>query len=153
MTPDVMDPLSMAAHHGGSHSPRKELAMDTTLIERTVDRHLAAYCDGDAARRTTAIRECWNPEGRLVDPPLEARGHQGISDQAATLLSQFPRHRFERSTAVDAHHGFLRYGWRLLDAQGASVLEGIDVAELDEGGRLLRVVGFFGAQAPVTATR
>ena len=120
--------------------------MNLPLIERLVDRHLAAYCDGDAARRSAAIRELWNADGRLVDPPLEARGHQGIADQAATLLSQFPQHRFERSTAVDAHHQFLRYGWRLLDAKGVAVLEGIDVAELDVDGKLLGVVGFFGAQ-------
>ena len=118
--------------------------MDTTTIERLVDRHLAAYCDGDAARRSAAIREVWNAQGRLVDPPLEARGHQGISDQAATLLSQFPGHRFERSTAVDMHHGFVRYGWKLLDAKGAVVLQGQDFGELDGDGRLVNVVGFFG---------
>lgn len=127
--------------------------MDTNTLERLVDRHLAAYCEPDAAKRMSAIRELWNPEGRLVDPPLEARGHQGIADQAATLLSQFPRHSFERSTALDAHHGFVRYGWRLCDAGGATVLEGVDVAELDAAGRLLRVVGFFGAQPAPSATR
>ena len=120
--------------------------MNLPAIERLVDRHLAAYCDGDAARRAGVIREIWNADGRLVDPPLEALGHQGIADQAATLLAQFPQHRFERSTAIDAHHQFLRYGWKLLDGSGAPVLEGMDHAELDVDGRLLRIVGYFGAQ-------
>lgn len=122
--------------------------MNMPAIGTLVDKWLAAYADPDAARRLAAVRESWNPEGRLVDPPMEARGHQGISDQAATLLSQFPGHRFERSTAIDAHHQFLRYGWKLVDANGAGVLEGVDVVELDVDGRLLRVVGFFGAQPP-----
>ena len=118
--------------------------MDTTTVERLVDRHLAAYCEPDAGKRMSAIRDLWNAEGRLVDPPLEARGQQGIADQAATLLSQFPEHRFERTGLVDQHHGFLRYGWKLLDAKGAAVLQGVDFAELDAEGRLLKVVGFFG---------
>jgi hypothetical protein len=122
--------------------------MNMPAIGTLVDNWLAAYADPDAARRLAAIREGWNAEGRLVDPPMEARGHQGISDQAATLLAQFPGHRFERSTAIDAHHQFLRYGWKLVDGNGAAVLEGLDVAELDVDGRLLRVVGFFGAQPP-----
>lgn len=122
--------------------------MNMPAIATLVDGWLAAYADPDAARRLAAIREGWNPDGRLVDPPMEARGHQGISDQAATLLAQFPGHRFERSTAIDAHHQFLRYGWKLVDANGAAVLEGLDVVELDVDGRLLRVVGFFGAQPP-----
>ena len=118
--------------------------MDASSLERLVDGHLAAYCERDAARRGAAIRQLWNAQGRLVDPPMEAGGHEGIADQAATLLAQFPQHRFERSTPVDAHHGFLRYGWRLLDAQGTAVLQGVDFAELDAEGRLLKVVGFFG---------
>ena len=122
--------------------------MNLPAIETLVDRHLAAYCDTDASRRAGTIRAIWNNEGRLVDPPFESRGHQGISDQAATLLSQFPGHRFERTTAVDAHHQTLRYGWRLVSPAGAAVVEGIDVADLDVDGRLCRVVGFFGAQPP-----
>lgn len=122
--------------------------MNLPAIEMLVDRHLAAYGDTDAARRAGAIRDIWNAEGRLVDPPLEACGHQGIADQAATLQAQFPGHRFERTTAIDAHHQTLRYGWRLVSPAGAAVIEGIDVADLDVDGRLCRVVGFFGAQPP-----
>lgn len=122
--------------------------MDINAITPLVDGWLAAYADPDAARRLAVIRDSWSLEGRLVEPPLEARGHQGISDLAATLQSQFPGHRFERSTAIDAHHQFLRYGWKLLDGNGAAVLEGVDAVELDVDGRIARVVGFFGAQPP-----
>jgi hypothetical protein len=125
--------------------------MNLPALESLVDRHLAAYGDADAARRAGAIREIWHPAGRLVDPPLEAQGHQGISEQAAALQSQFPGHRFERTTAVDAHHQMLRYGWRLVSPAGAPVIEGIDIADLDVDGRLSRVVGFFGAQPPALA--
>lgn len=122
--------------------------MDMNAITPLVDGWLAAYADPDAARRLAVIRDSWSLEGRLVEPPLEARGHQGISDLAATLQSQFPGHRFARSTAIDAHHQFLRYGWKLLDGNGAAVLEGMDAMELDVDGRIARVVGFFGAQPP-----
>jgi len=120
--------------------------MNVELLQTMVDRHLAAYCDPDAARRERAIREIWNREGRLVDPPLEARGHQGIADQAGTLLSHYPQHRFARTTTVDAHHGYLRYGWKLVDAKGTEVLAGMDFVELDLDGKLSRVIGFFGPQ-------
>ena len=122
--------------------------MNMPAIATLVDGWLAAYADPDAARRLAVIRDSWNAEGRLVDPPLEARGHQGISDQAATLLAQFPGHRFERSTGIDAHHQFLRYGWKLVDGNGTAVLEGVDVMELDVDGRIARIIGFFGAQPP-----
>ena len=62
--------------------------MNMPAIETLVDNWLAAYCDPDAARRLATIREGWHAQGHLIDPPLEAYGHQGISDQAATLQSQ-----------------------------------------------------------------
>jgi len=119
--------------------------METNPLEKTVDAWLGAYGDADPQRRLSTIRALWSLEGRLVDPPLEARGHAGISDQAATLLSEFPGHRFERSTAVEAHHQSATYGWRLLNPAGQVVLEGTDFVDLDVDGRLARVVGFFHA--------
>jgi hypothetical protein len=122
-----------------------------TATERLVDAHLAACCEPDPAQRHSAVRDLWNATGRLVDPPLESAGHGGIADQGALLLAQFPGHRFVRTTQVDAHHEFVRYGWRLESPPGAAVLEGVDVMELDVDGRIGRVVGFFGAQPPVLA--
>lgn len=117
-------------------------------IETLVDAHLAAYGEPDAAARREAIRAIWNANGRLVDPPMESAGHAGIADQAATLLAQFPGHRFHRTTAVDLHHGFARYGWALRNPQGDAVLEGEDFVVQDVDGFLLTVVGFFGAVRP-----
>jgi hypothetical protein len=117
-------------------------------IETLVQAHLHAYCEPDAARRMQAIRSIWNPEGRLVDPPLESARHAGIGDQAATLLSQFPGHTFHLATAVDQHHDFARYGWVLRSPAGTDVLAGTDFMQLDVDGRILCVVGFFGEPAP-----
>jgi len=110
-----------------------------------VDAHLDAYAEPDTARRSAAIERLWASDGRLIDPPLAARGHAEIVAQGAALLSQFPGHRFRRSTGIDAHHGIARYGWQLIDPAGRAVLEGLDVAEIDDAGRLSRVTGFFGA--------
>ena len=120
--------------------------MSNPALDALIDTWLAAYCQPDAARRLEAVRSAWSEHGHLIDPPFEARGLQGIADAGGTLLAQFPGHRFERTTALDAHHTFLRYGWRLLNPQGVAVVEGVDVVELDVDGRLMRVVGFFGAQ-------
>lgn len=122
----------------------------TPNTEALVDANLAAYCDPDAARRNAAIARIWHPEGRLVDPPMEALGHKGISAQADKLLAKFPGHRFRRTTAVDLHHEFVRYGWVLEAPDGKPAITGTDFVHLDVDGRLMVVVGFFGelAQRP-----
>lgn len=115
-------------------------------IESIVDSHLAAYCEPDARSRVEVFSRIWNEGGRLVDPPLESRGYQGMSEQAAAVLQQFPGHRFVRTSQVDHHHEFARYGWALRDAVRKEVLQGVDFLTLDVDGRILKVVGFFGPQ-------
>jgi len=113
-------------------------------VDKTVDRYLEAYGEPDAARRLALIEEVWAADGRLVDPPLDAAGHQGISEMAATVQGHFPGHRFRRASAVDAHHDMARYMWDLVAPDGTVALSGMDLAQLDSTGRLQRVTGFFG---------
>jgi hypothetical protein len=127
-----------------------DLDLDLDLAT-TVDTHLSAYCDPDAARRARAVASVWAADGELLDPPLDGRGHDEIVALADAVLAHYPGHRFERTTAVDEHHGWARYGWSLVDGDGSVVLTGTDVAQLDAEGRLTRIVGFFGELAPAGA--
>jgi len=120
-------------------------------LAATVDTHLNAYCDPDPARRAEGFGAVWRVDGELLDPPLEGHGLAEITALPDMVLAQFPGHRFERTTAVDEHHGWARYGWTLVDPHGAVVLTGTDIVHLDADGRLARVVGFFGDLAPTSA--
>lgn len=119
---------------------------DTTAPTETatlVDIHLAAYAEPDRARRTELLAQAWADDGQLLDPPFEGTGTGAIADLVDTVLEHFPGHAFRRTTAVDEHHGFARYGWDLVGPDGAVAVAGTDVIEV-AGGRIVRVVGFFG---------
>ena len=113
-------------------------------LATTIDTYLEAYSETNEARRDQLIDRVFVRDGRLVDPPLEAQGRAAISGMAAAVHGQFPGHRFRRSTAIDDHHGFARYGWELVDSSGAVTLAGMDVTEVDTNGQIVRVTGFFG---------
>ncbi len=104
----------------------------------------------DADRRGNLIEAAWSCDGELFDPPLEGRGHAEISALADVVLTHYAGHRFVRTTAVDSHHGFARYGWNLTGPDGTVAVSGIDVVQFDDAGKLLRVVGFFGPLAPAS---
>ena len=95
----------------------------------------------------TLVAENWSTIGELTDPPLAGRGHAEISDLTEIVLAHYAGHRFERTTAVDAHHDFARYGWNLVAPDGTVAVSGTDFVEFDETGKLLRIVGFFGPLA------
>ena len=114
---------------------------DVTMI---IDTYLEAYGEVDADRRQKLVELAWDPNGRLVDPPLAAEGHDAISEQAVAVKTHFPGHSFRRTTGIDAHHEFVRFGWELVGPDGAIAIAGYDVGELAEDGRLRRITGFFG---------
>jgi hypothetical protein len=113
-------------------------------LTATIDTYLEAYSETDAARRAELIAEVWTADGMLIDPPLDAEGHEAIGNMAAAVHGQFPGHKFRRASGVDSHHGFARYGWELVAPDGAVTLAGMDVAQLTDDGRIRRVLGFFG---------
>jgi hypothetical protein len=117
----------------------------TTPVETTtlVDTHLAAYAEPDRTRRTELLSQVWAADGELLDPPLEGVGVEAIAELTDAVLAHYPDHRFTRTTVVDEHHTFARYGWELAGPDGTVAVTGTDVAEI-VGGRIVRIVGFFG---------
>ena len=119
-------------------------------IDATVDAHLAGYCEPDPSRRLEVLSGVWTLDGRLVDPPFEAASPAGIAALVDAVLTHYPNHTFRRTTAVDTHHEFARYGWELVAADGTVAVGGTDVVTLDADGRIAEIVGFFGDLTPAS---
>jgi hypothetical protein len=115
-----------------------------TDLETTIDTYLEAYTESDAARRDELVSKVWITDGKLIDPPFDAHGHDAISAMADAVLGHYPGHTFRRTSGIDAHHGFARYGWALVAQDGSVAVAGVDVAEVTDDGKLARVTGFFG---------
>jgi SnoaL-like domain len=119
----------------------------TTTLEVMVDTHLRAYCEPDPAKRADLLAAVWAPTGTLIDPPFDGEGVEAIAAMVDVVLTHYAGHTFRRTTTVDAHHTFARYGWELVAPDGAVAVAGTDIVEIDDDGRLVRIVGFFGPLA------
>ncbi len=116
-------------------------------LTATVDTHLRAYCEPDPATRADLLAAVWAPTGTLIDPPFDGEGLDAIAGMVDVVLTHYAGHTFRRTTDVDAHHAFGRYGWELVAPDGTVAVAGTDIVETDDNGRLTRVVGFFGPLA------
>jgi hypothetical protein len=52
------------------------------------------------------------------------------------------------ASGVDGHGDVVRYAWEIVNEQGESLMEGLDVAERIDDGRLRRVLMFHGPLPP-----
>src|SRR5947209_4414466 len=122
----------------------------TTTPDRTrvIDACFAALVEPDPARRAELVAEGWTPDATFVDPLFAATGHDEIATIADAVVSGYPGQRFVRTTELDEHHDIVRYGWALVATDGSVTVEGLDVAELAEDGRIRKVTGFFGELTP-----
>ena len=122
-------------------APAVDLADPTSVI----DAWLVGYAEPDLARRQQIIQQAWIEAGTLIDPPFDGTGHEALSGMVDVLLTHYARHTFRRTTKVDIHHGYARYGWELVGPDGAVAVGGTDIARFADDGKLAHVVGFFGA--------
>src|SRR5918911_1082706 len=118
-------------------------AQEPNVIDlNVIDIYLDALNEGDDAARAKLVAQAFTEDARFSDPLLEAAGRDEIARLAPVVQAQFPGARFRRTTEVDAHHDFIRFGWELRAEDGSVIVAGIDAGVIAADGRLARVVGF-----------
>jgi hypothetical protein len=123
-----------------TRTPTVDLADPTSVI----DAWMVGYAEPDTELRRQLIEQTWIADGVLIDPPFDGTGHDALAGMVDVVLTHYAGHTFRRTTKVDIHHGFARYGWELVGPDGAVAVAGIDVARFADNGKLAQVVGFFG---------
>lgn len=109
---------------------------------------VAAYCEawnaaGDGERRML-LEQSWADDGAYTDPRTDLAGRNALFAHISRVQAARPGSRIVMTGGLDVHHDVLRFAWKLVDPQGATVIEGVDFGELAADGRLRRIVGFFG---------
>jgi len=119
-------------------------AHDSAAIEKLVDSYCAAWSAADLAKRLSLLAEVWEETGMYIDPTTVCAGRSELADHIGKVQQRYPGARVIRTSVLDRHHDLLRFAWKMVLADGKSLPEGVDFAELSDDGKLQRIVGFFG---------
>jgi hypothetical protein len=106
-----------------------------------VDRYIATWNETDPARRRELISRTWIEEGQYLDPLMAGEGQDGIDAMIHAVQTQFPGHRFRRTSNIDTHHDRVRFSWELGPEGAAPLAGGLDVGVIADG-RLRSITGF-----------
>jgi hypothetical protein len=123
--------------------------MDKSAIAKTVTQYMAAWNEPEAAARSALLAQCWSDGGIYVDPGVSLAGRNALNAHIATVQASRPGARLEFMSGIDIHHDVVRFLWRLVRPDGTGGDISIDFGEIGPDGRLLRIVGFFGAAPPL----
>ena len=124
----------------------------TTITTRDhqaiVDDYLQAWNTTDPVVRSATVAAVYAVDARVCDPLFEVAGHEQLTALFAHFHEAYAGAKFRQKGAIDAHHQLLRWGWEMVGADGAVMLDGLDVGVLDDDGKLASVAGFFGLALP-----
>ena len=122
--------------------------MDSNAIKEVVTQYMAAWNEREAVARHTLLERCWSDGGIYVDPKVSLIGRESLSGHIAMVQASRPGARLEFMSGIDVHHTVVRFLWRLVRADGTCGDISIDFGEVGSDGRLVKIVGFFGAPPP-----
>jgi hypothetical protein len=119
-------------------------------VEEVIDRYCEAWCDPDAGGRAALLAKVWSERATYTDPTVHAEGASELLAHIARVQARRPGGRVLRTSVIDGHHDVVRFAWKAVDANGATLVNGIDLAILtSDGTKIERIVGFFGDLQPL----
>jgi hypothetical protein len=109
----------------------------------SLDLILAAWNESEPDEIRGLLEKSLSPEIEFIDPSVVARGLDEFEANVHEVHARLPGAEYLRASGVDSHHNLYRYAWEIR-RDGELVLSGFDVTEVDDEGRVVRVLGFFG---------
>ena len=116
--------------------------MDTTAL---IDSYCAVWSEPDAEARRHMLDAVWSQGATYTDPSVHADSAEALLAHIARVRERRPGSKVMRTSALDQHHGLVRFAWRIVSADGTAMGDGIDIAFISgDGARIARIIGFFG---------
>lgn len=120
---------------------------ENRVLLRAIDIYCAVWNEPEETRRRELLNSVWRASATYTDPTVFADGAEDLLSHIGSVRARRPGAILNRTTPLDEHHGHVRFGWRVTQSDGSLLREGIDIAEVDDSGKIRRMLGFFGPLA------
>ena len=110
---------------------------------QSMDVMLTAWNEKNPEKIRAHLKQALAPNIIFTDPDNFVEGIDQFEAMVRTFLTNNPTAKCERTSGFNHHHNRYRYNW-LVSVNGVPAVPGMDVVEVDDQGRVVRVDGFFG---------
>jgi hypothetical protein len=114
-------------------------------LRELIDRYCLAWSEPDATLRADLLGGVWSANATYTDPTVHLVGAAQLLSHITKVQARRPGAKVIRTGDVDFHHDIARFAWHVVEADGSTLPEGLDIAFISsEGSKLERIIGFFG---------
>jgi hypothetical protein len=110
--------------------------------------YFRAWNEHDPDERRRLLERAVTEDAVLIDPTGRWEGTAGLAERIGRYHSAAPGTVVVTASDVDAHNHVVRYAWKIVSQDGTEIMDGTDVAERGDDGRLRRILMFHGPLHP-----
>ncbi|MEM6746065.1 MAG: hypothetical protein AAF608_01450 [Pseudomonadota bacterium] len=107
---------------------------------------MAVWNSTDEKEQRALIESALEHNVHFVDPNHNIIGREAFFAMVQQVQSQIPGAVYSRASDIGVQNNFCRYHWAI-HLNDELVMSGFDVTEVNDGGKILKVIGFFGELA------
>ncbi len=111
-------------------------------LPKAIQAYQQAWLETNAKDRLNIIKSFWTAESVYEDPSVNAKGVEAFKAAIDKFWQDFPGATFE-TTAILSQGNFYTWNWSMFDKNKKLLLKGVDVAEVNNKGQMLHLVGFW----------
>lgn len=112
-------------------------------VERAVLGYVAAWNEDDPERLRELLAECWSEQGIVVSNYETIIGRDALYQRILQFRRDNPGARGILTSGIEQHHDFFRFAVVAVSPDGQPYSPALDVGELDQDGRIERIITFF----------
>lgn len=112
-----------------------------------LDNMLAVWNTVDNTQKNALVAAALEHNVHFVDPNHNIIGRDAFLKMVQQTQAKIPGAVYSRQSDVDVQNNFCRYHWAI-HLEGKHLMSGFDVTEINDSGKIVKVIGFFGELKP-----
>lgn len=111
--------------------------------EASLEKMMRVWNTTNAAEKVELVEAALEHNVHFVDPNHNIIGRQPFLDMVDQVQAEIPGAVYARASELDVQNNFYRYHWAI-HLGGKLIMPGFDVTEVNDAGKIVKVIGFFG---------
>lgn len=110
---------------------------------QSLTKMLAIWNSSDAAEIAAMTDAALEHNVHFVDPNHNIMGREAFIAMVHAVHQQIPGAVYSHTSRIDIQNNHCRYHWAI-HKDGELLMPGFDVTEVNDAGKIVKVIGFFG---------
>ena len=108
-----------------------------------LEKMMLVWNTNDAAEKSALVDAALEHNVHFVDPNHNIIGRKAFLAMVEQVQSQIPGAVYSRTSDIGFQNNHCRYHWAI-HMNGEQLIEGFDVTEVNDAGKVVKIIGFFG---------